>query len=95
MRRLKRKQQSLEMVAPLTKEGNRLLMQSRRAMSLRDNAQSLRRCLDHNPDDPKIKTLRAHIKGNVAKIRRCTMDAGMFSISSTPPIPDLWLISSL
>ena len=57
------------MVTPLTREGTRLLLQVRRISSVRDNLRSLQKILDGQTCNSKEHTLRAHLKGTIAKLK--------------------------
>ena len=57
------------MIAPLTREGARLLLQTRRATSVRDNLQSLQKIIDGKADNSKESALRYHLKGTIAKLK--------------------------
>ncbi len=49
-------------LSPLTKEGTRLLKQSRRLTAIRNNLQSLSKCKANGDPDKKVGTLSARIK---------------------------------
>ncbi len=57
-------------VAPLTKEGERLLKQSRRITALRNNIHSLNKCKHNGDPENKVHTLQARVKEAIDNIQK-------------------------
>ena len=74
-------------VAPLTREGERLLKQSRRVTALRNNIHSLHKCKNDGDPNNKVRTLEARIREAIDNIvKDASKNDGLSDVRRGPEV---------